>query len=65
MEGSFPGTSEFALDPQGQVTKVDFRIDYSFPGGILGKIANQVLLERMNRNNIESMAEKLKILCEA
>ena len=65
MEGGFPGTSEFALEPQGQVTKVDIRIDYSVPGGILGKIANQVLLERMNRKNIEGTAEGLKIFCEA
>jgi uncharacterized protein YndB with AHSA1/START domain len=33
MEGGFPGTFEFALDPQGQVTKVDIRLDYSVPGG--------------------------------
>jgi len=65
MEGGLPGTSEFALEPQGQVTKVDTRIDYSVPGGILGKIANQVLLERMNRKNIEGTAEGLKIFCEA
>ena len=65
MEGGFPGTFEFTIEPQGQVTKVDIRIDYSVPGGILGKIANQVLLERMNRKNIESSAEGLKIFCEA
>ena len=64
MEGGFPGTFEFALDPQGQVTKVDIRLDYSVPGGIVGKIANQVLLERMNQKNIESSADGLKIFCE-
>ena len=65
MTGGFPGTFEFALEPQGQATKVDIRIDYSVPGGIIGKIANQLLLERMNRKNIESSAEGLKIFCEA
>ena len=65
MEGGLPGTLEFALEPQGQVTKVDMRIDYSVPGGILGKIANRVLLERMNQKNIESTTEGLKIFCEA
>ena len=64
MSGGFPGTCEFALEAQGQVIKVDIRIDYSVPGGTIGKIANQLLLERMNQNNIESMAEGLKIFCE-
>ena len=65
MTGGFPGIAEFVLEPQGKATKVDIKIDYSVPGGILGKIANQLLLEKMNRNNIKSMAEGLKILCEA
>jgi len=65
MTGGFPGTFEFALERQGQATKVDTRIDYSVPGGIIGKIANQLLLERMNRKNMESSAEGLKIFCEA
>ena len=65
MEGGFPGTFGFTLDPQGQATKVDTRIDYSVPGGIIGKIANQLLLERMNKRNMENSAEGLKIFCEA
>ena len=65
MTGGFPGTIGFALEPQGQATKVDVRVDYSIPGGIIGKIANQLLLERMNQKNIESTVEGLKIFCEA
>ena len=65
MTGGLPGTAEFVLEPQGKATKVDIKIDYSVPGGILGKIANQLLLEKMNQNNIKSMAEGLKIFCEA
>ena len=65
MTGGLSGTAEFVLEPRGQATKVDTRIDYSVPGGIIGKIANQLLLERMNRRNIESTAEGLKIFCEA
>jgi len=65
MTGGFPGTFGFTLEPQGQATKVDTRIDYSVPGGIIGKIANQLLLERMNKKNMEDSAEGLKIFCEA
>ena len=65
ISGTFPGTFQFTLEPQGQATKVTARLDYSVPGGILGRIASQVLLERMNQKNLESTAEKLKLLCEA
>ena len=62
--GGLSGNFEWTLEPQGQATKVDVKIDYSVPGGIIGKIANQLLLERMNQKNMESMAEGLKIYCE-
>ncbi len=63
--GGLSGNFEWTLEPQGQATKVNVRIDYSVPGGVLGKIANRVLLERMNQKNMESMAQGLKIYCEA
>ena len=62
--GGLSGKFEWTLETQGPATKVDVRIDYSVPGGIIGKIANQLLLERMNQKNMESMAEGLKIYCE-
>jgi len=65
MTGGFPGTFEFVLEPQGQATKVETIIDYSVPGGIIGKIANRLLLERMNRKNMEDSTEGLKVYCEA
>jgi len=65
MKGGFPGTFQWTLEAQGQATKVDVMVDYSVPGGILGKIANQLLLERMNQKNLDGSAEKLKLLCEA
>jgi ribosome-associated toxin RatA of RatAB toxin-antitoxin module len=65
MAGGIPGTFEWALEPQDQATKVDIKMDYTVPGGILGKIADQLPLERINQKNLESMAQGLKIFCEA
>ncbi len=62
--GGLSGKFEWTLLPAGQGAKVNVSIDYSVPGGILGKIANQLLLERMNQKNMESMAQGLKIYCE-
>ena len=65
MTDAFPSTIWFALEPQGQATKVDVGVDHSIPGGIIGKIANQLQKELMNRKNVQSTAEELKIFCEA
>lgn len=64
MGGAFPGKWTWSLEQEGQAVKVDVSVDYSVPGGILGKIANQLLLERMNQKNIESTVHGLKIYCE-
>jgi len=56
---------EFALEQQGQATRVEMKIDYSVPGGIFGKIATKLFLERMNQKTIEKSAEGLKIFCES
>jgi len=64
MSGAFPGTWTWSLEQQEQLVKVAVSIDYSVPGGILGKIANQLLLERMNQKNLESTVHGLKIYCE-
>ncbi len=63
--GGLSGKFEWTLEPQGQATKVNVRIDYTVPGGVLGKIANRLLLERMNQKNMDTMAHGLKIYCEA
>jgi uncharacterized protein YndB with AHSA1/START domain len=63
-EGSIPSTFTWVLRQEGPAVKVDVHVDYSVPGGILGKIANQLLIERMNQRNLESMTHGLKIFTE-
>ena len=65
MTGTFPGKWTTTLEPSGQVTKAKMVVDYTVPGGRLGKVANRLLLERMNQRNLEQTLEGLKIYCEA
>lgn len=65
MEGSMPGTFSYLCEPQGEDTKVTWKIEYSMPGGILGNAVNRLLLERMNEKTAERGLENLKMICEA
>ena len=64
MEGSLPGTfaTHFETDEQG--TRVTFTIDYTITMGVLGKLMNRLLFERMNEKTAEQGLENLKLLCE-
>ncbi len=64
MSGAMPGKWIWSLEQEGQAVKVDFSIDAKIPGGILGKIANQLFLGRMNQKNAESCVQGLKVYCE-
>jgi len=64
LSGAMPGKWTWSLEQVGQNVKVDFSIDYSVPGGILGKIANKLFLGRMNQRNSEKCVQRLKVYCE-
>lgn len=64
MSGAMPGKWTWNLEQEGQAVKVNISIDYNVPGGILGKIANQLFLGRMNQRNLERAVHGLKVYCE-
>ena len=64
LSGAMSGKWMWSLEQEGQAVKVDFSVDYSVPGGILGKIANQLFLGRINQRNLESTVQGLKVYCE-
>ena len=64
MSGTMPGKWIWSLEQDGQAVKVDFCIEYSVPGGVLGKIANKLFLGRMNQKNLERTLHSLKVYCE-
>ena len=64
LSGAMPGKWTWSLEQGSQEVKVVFSVDYSVPGGILGKIANQLFLGRMNQRNVEKCVQGLKVYCE-
>ena len=64
MSGAMPGKWIWSLEQEGLAVRVDFTIEYSVPGAILGKIANWLFLGRMNQKNLESTLHSLKVYCE-
>ena len=64
MTGAMSGKWTWSLEQEGQTVKVDFCIDYTVPGGILGKIANKLFLGRINQKNGEKTMQGLKTYCE-
>jgi uncharacterized protein YndB with AHSA1/START domain len=64
MSGAMPGKWVWNLTQDDPVVKVDFSIEYSVPGGVLGNIANKFFLGRMNQKNRKSTLHNLKMTCE-
>ena len=64
MSGAMPGKWTWDLEQAGQTVKVDFGIEYTLPGGFMGKIANKLFLGRMNQKNVQRTLNGLKAYCE-
>jgi uncharacterized protein YndB with AHSA1/START domain len=64
--GPMTGTMGATLTLQKEATThVDLAIDYQMPGGLVGKVADALLVERMNEKNAEHMLENLKMIVES
>ena len=64
LEGGLEGTLRILFTTFQGATNVSWRISYSMRGGILGKAANALLVQRMNEKNIERSLENIKLICE-
>ena len=64
MEGMITGTNHWVYAPEGAGTRVKATFDYQMPGGVLGKLADKVIVERMNIENLEKSLDNLKKLAE-
>jgi len=65
MEGMITGTNRWDLEQEGGATKVTVTIDYEMAGGGLGKIADKLVVERMNDKNAAAGLENLKAMVES
>jgi hypothetical protein len=64
MEGMITGTNQWVYQPEGEGTLVKATFEYEMPGGVLGKLADKMVVERMNVENLEKSLENLKKLAE-
>jgi coenzyme Q-binding protein COQ10 len=64
MSGMMVGTQEWSYAPEGGKTRLTAQVEYDMPGGVLGKIADKLVVERVNTRNLEESLENLKALVE-
>jgi hypothetical protein len=64
MEGMITGTNRWTYATEEEGTRLTLEVDYEMPGGGLGKIADRLVVERMNDKNAETSLNNLKALFE-
>ena len=60
FDGGMKGTFNWTFEPQGTQTECSMDIEYQVGGGILGKAADALLLERTNEKNMDESLEKMR-----
>lgn len=64
MEGMLSGRARWEVTPDGDGTRLTTTFDYVLPGGALGKIADVLLVERMNGKTLEEALHNFRALVE-
>lgn len=65
MEGMLRGRARWELTAEDGGTLLTTTFDYSLPGGVIGKIADAVLVKRLNAKSLEQGLKNFKGLVEA
>src|SRR5437868_5448145 len=64
MEGMLSGQARWELTPEGDATRLTTTFDYALPGGAFGKIADALMVKRMNGKSLEEALNNFKALVE-
>jgi uncharacterized protein YndB with AHSA1/START domain len=64
MEGMLSGRARWELTPKGDGTRLTTTFDYALPGGVLGRIADALIVKRMNAKSLEAGLQNFKALVE-
>ena len=64
LDGAVSGTSHWVYADAGGSTHLKAGFDYDLPGGVLGQIADKLVVEQMNVTNGEQSLANLKAICE-
>jgi carbon monoxide dehydrogenase subunit G len=60
FDGGMKGTFSWSFEPRGNQTECTMDINYQVGGGVLGKAADALLLERANERNMDESLERLR-----
>jgi uncharacterized protein YndB with AHSA1/START domain len=64
MDGMLSGRARWELTPEGDGTRLTTTFDYALPGGVLGKLADALMVKRMNGKSLGQALENFKALVE-
>ena len=64
MEGMLSGQARWEVTPEGDGTRLTTTFDYTLSGGVFGKIADAVIVKRMNAKSLEQGLNNFKALVE-
>lgn len=60
FDGGMKGTFSWIMEPQGTQTECSMDIEYQVGGGVLGKAADALVLERTNEKNMDQSLENMR-----
>jgi uncharacterized membrane protein len=64
MEGMLSGRARWEATADGGGTRLTTTFDYALPGGVLGKIADALIVKRMNAKSLEEALDNFRELVE-
>ena len=64
FDGATSGKLSCHHEPQGEGTTITTEFDYTLPGSVLGKVADRLIIERMQSRDFRHSLENLKLLAE-
>jgi uncharacterized membrane protein len=64
MDGMMSGLARWELTPEGDGTRLTTTFDYALRGGVFGKIADALLVKRMNAKSLEEALHNFKAFVE-
>ena len=64
-EGGVSSTHTWRYEPEGGGTRVTATIEYEVPGSALGRIADRLIVERLNAKNLEQSLDNAKTVLGA
>ena len=64
MEGMLSGRASWELTPEGEGTRLTTTFDYALPGGVFGRLADALVVKRINGKSLEEALNNFKALVE-